>query len=99
MQSPSFTMRSFTRGPVLSPVNFQIVMGLLDAGETEAAQKIALRFVNALLIHGPVLGVSPFRVDPQTFEPLDDYAKNQIGAPLTAWGASVFLAIAGRLST
>ncbi|MCE5344423.1 MAG: hypothetical protein LLF96_12695 [Eubacteriales bacterium] len=97
MNSPHFTMNSFTRGPVLSPVNFQIITGLYDAGETEAAKTIAVRFLNALLIHGLVLGVSPFRVDPADKKLLNDYSLNQIGAPLTSWGASVFLALANRL--
>jgi glycogen debranching enzyme len=96
ISSPLFTMHSFTRGPVIAPVNMLILSGLYDAGEKEAARKIARRFLQALMIHGPVLGVSPFRRDPGTYKQLNDYAQNQIGNPVTAWGASVFLALAGR---
>jgi hypothetical protein len=97
MGDPEFTMLSFTRGPVIAPVNMQIVSGLMDAGETGAARKIAIRYLNALLAYGPVLGTSPYRSDAAFGRLRERYHKNQIGAPLTSWGASVFLALAGRL--
>ncbi|MDR1531615.1 MAG: hypothetical protein LBS62_05425 [Clostridiales bacterium] len=97
MKSPDFTMFSFTRGPVIAPVNFQIIFGLFDAGECEAARKIAIRYLNALQVYGPVLGTSSFRADPKFGRLKERYCENQIGAPLAAWGASVFLAVAARL--
>ena len=96
MKDPEFTTRSFTRGPVIAPVNMQIISGLFDAGETEAAMKLTRRYLNALLIYGPVLGDSSFRVDP-AYGRLDArFDTNSIGAPMTAWAASVFLTLAAR---
>ncbi|MDR1570669.1 MAG: hypothetical protein LBS72_09305 [Oscillospiraceae bacterium] len=95
-KSEQFRAMSFTRGPVIAPVNMQIISGLYDAGEAEAARVIAIRYLRSLSRFGPVLGALPYRVDPNTWQAMQPYDKNPIGNPMTAWAASIFLAIAGR---
>jgi hypothetical protein len=97
-QSEAFRVYSFTRGPVIAPVNVQIINGLFDAGEKEAARFIAARYLKGVLYNGPSLGMNTFRVEPKTWDVIPfSEDKGQICGPIMSWGASVFLTLAGRI--
>ncbi|MDR0999935.1 MAG: hypothetical protein LBL96_03900 [Clostridiales bacterium] len=97
-KSEKFRVFSFTRGPVIAPVNMLMINGLFDAGKIDAARLIAARYLNAVLVNGPALGYSTFRKEPKTWQDIPfSEDKGQIRAPLMSWGSAVFLSLANRI--
>ena len=96
--SEKLAMKSFTRGPVVAPVQAMLVTGLLEGGRREAAVKIAARYVNALMSEGLALGIHSYRTEPvRGNEIAKDLSPMSVSFPFTPWTASIFLYLTGQI--
>ncbi len=99
LKSGKLMMRAFTRGAVVAPTQFLLIYGLLDAGEKKAAETLAAKYLNALMIKGLALGIHPYRVEPVSGDQIPEEATAMsVGFPFSAWVGSIFLALAGRMA-
>lgn len=98
LQSDLLVLRSFTRGPVVAPTQALIIAGLNEGGESAAAEKIAVRYINALMSEGLALGIHSYRVEPTTGNQITkDLSPMSVGFPFTPWVASIFLFLTGQI--
>jgi hypothetical protein len=96
--SEKLAMKSFTRGPVVAPVQAMLITGLLEGGERDAAMKIATRYVNALMSEGLALGIQCYRTEPVLGNEIEkDLSPMSVGFPFTPWAASIFLYLTGQV--
>jgi hypothetical protein len=86
MSSPEFIPDGYWRGPAWAPATMLIIYGLIDAGRTELAEKLARRFCDTCRKSGFAECFNPI-----TGEPLHDRGYT--------WTASVFIILAHWLET
>lgn len=60
LTSPDFSLDGMAKGMIIPPANLLLLTGLYDAGKTELAKKIALRYCTAMRDGGLTMMVSPF---------------------------------------
>ena len=95
MRSKEFFVSGFTHGSIVAPAQALIILGLHDAGETEAARLIAARYLNALNAEGLALGIHPYRVEPvMKRDTIKVYSGQSVAFPFSAWVASIYLILA-----
>ena len=93
--SEKVVMRAFTRGAVVAPSQCLILLGLLDAGEQDAARLIAARYLNALMSKGLALGIHHYRTEPVLGTAIEtEQTPRAVGFPFSPWVASVFMILA-----
>ena len=63
LHSDKVDMSAFSRGAVIAPMQCMIILGLFDAGEEDAARKLAACYLDALMIKGPTMGINPFQTE------------------------------------
>jgi hypothetical protein len=98
LKSEKYTLRSFTRGPVVAPAEALLIAGLFEGGEREAAEKIAARYVAALMSEGLALGITCYRTEPVSGNAVArDLSPSSVGFPFTPWTASIFLYLTGQV--
>jgi hypothetical protein len=98
LKSDKQLMFAFTTGPVIAPTQMLLVQGLWDSGHKEEAKLIAVRYLNAVLSKGPVLGMHNYRREPVRWNllsegPQIDPAYN-VDFAFSAWYGSIFLLMA-----
>ena len=98
LKSDKLVVKAFTRGAVVAPTQMLICFGMFDAGKTEEARKLSIRYLNALMHKGLALGIHSYRVEPVGYGKIpEDHRPMAVGFPFNPWVGSVFLAMANRL--
>ena len=97
LKSDKLVMKAFTRGAVVAPTQLLLLEGLREGGETEAAEIIATRYLNALQSQGLALGIHSYRVEPVSGEEIKpNNTPMSVNFPFSAWVASIFMLLASH---
>jgi putative isomerase len=85
-KSPKFQPDGYWRGPIWAPSTYLIFDGLANAGETDLAKEIAVRFCRMC------------EKDPAMWENYNAVSGKGLRAPAYTWTAAVFILLANWLS-
>lgn len=83
--------QGWMNGPIVSPLHFQMVIGLDECGEKEFAREVATRFCKNCVENGPYHIINPFNGKGQ-----DKGRDSMVHQHWSSWSTSIFLFLASH---